>query len=151
MLSLPTLLQAALLSFLATLGFAMLYRVPRLALLPCSLIGMTGYVLRTGLHQLGLGLDAASFVGALWVGLIGTWVAKRYELPLVLFTITGIICMVPGIPAFKVLVYFNQNNLLGGLQSAVTAGFSVMALVSGIGAARILTDSDWAFEERIRR
>jgi uncharacterized membrane protein YjjB (DUF3815 family) len=148
MLSFSALLQAAFLSFWATFGFAMLYRVPRTALLPCSVIGMTGYVLRTGLHQLGFGLDSASFAGAFWVSLVGTWVAKRFELPLVLFTITGIICMVPGIPAFKVLMYFKQNDLLGGLQSAVTAGFSVMALVSGIGAARILTDSDWAFEER---
>jgi uncharacterized membrane protein YjjB (DUF3815 family) len=53
--------------------------------------------------------------------------------------------MVPGIAAYKVLVHFDQGDILGGLQSAIEAGFGA-ALVSGIGAARILTDSEWGFE-----
>lgn len=146
MLSFTALLQDALLSFVGTLGFALLYQVPRKALLICAAIGMGGYVLRATLYQLGLDIDAATFCGALFVGLMGTMPARRLQLPLVLFTITGIICMVPGIPAYKVLVYFDQGDILGGLQSAIEAGFGVVALVCGIGAARILTDSEWGFE-----
>lgn len=140
------LLQDAVLSFMGTLGFALLYQVPRKALLVCTIIGMGGYVTRSVLHQLGLDLDGATFCGALFVGLVGTLPARRLQLPLVLFAITGIICMVPGIAAYKVLVYFDQGDILGGLQSAIEAGFGVVALVSGIGAARILTDSEWGFE-----
>jgi uncharacterized membrane protein YjjB (DUF3815 family) len=146
MLSITALLQDAVLSFVGTLGFALLYQVPRKALLISAAIGMGGYVLRSVLHHLGLDIDAATFCGALFVGLVGTVPARELQLPLVLFAITGIICMVPGIPAYKVLVYFDQGDILGGLQSAVEAGFSVVALVSGIGAARILTDSEWGFE-----
>jgi len=107
---------------------------------------MGGYVLRAALQMLGLDPTIATFCGALFVGLVGIFPAKRFELPLVLFAITGIICMVPGIPTYKILVYFRQGDILGGLQSAIEAGFSVVALVSGIGAARILTDSEWGFE-----
>ncbi|MBF2046708.1 MAG: threonine/serine exporter family protein [Leptolyngbya sp. IPPAS B-1204] len=146
MLSATALLQDALLSFIGTFGFALLYQVPRKALWLCAAIGMGGYVLRSLLHQLGLDLDIATFCGALFVGLVGTIPAQRLQLPLVLFAITGIICMVPGIPAFKVLVYFEHGDILGGLGSAIEAGFAVVALVSGIGAARILTDSEWGFE-----
>jgi uncharacterized membrane protein YjjB (DUF3815 family) len=145
-LSLNTLLRDVLLSFVGTLGFALLYQVPRRALLICAGIGMAGYGLRSLLHQIGLDLIIATFLGSLFVGLVGILPAQRLQLPLVLFAITGIICMVPGIPAFKVLVYFHQGDILGGLQSAVEAGFVVVALVSGIGAARILTDSEWGFE-----
>lgn len=145
-LSLHTLIQDVLLSFIGTLGFALLYHVPRRALLICGAIGMGGYGLRSLLHQMGMDLVAATFFGALFVGLVGIAPARRLQLPLVLFAITGIICMVPGIPAFKVLVYFHQGDILGGLQSAIEAGFIVVALVSGIGAARILTDSEWGFE-----
>jgi uncharacterized membrane protein YjjB (DUF3815 family) len=145
-LSLNPLIQDVLLSFIGTLGFALLYQVPRRALLICAAIGMGGYGLRSLLIQLGLDLVFATFFGALLVGLVGTIPARRLQLPLVLFAITGIVCMVPGIPAFKVLVYFRQNDILGGLQSAIEAGFVVVALVSGIGAARILTDSEWGFE-----
>lgn len=144
-ISLPF-LQETLLSFIATLGFALLYQVPRRALIVCAVIGMGGYGLRSILEQVGLDLPVATFFGALFVGLVGTFPARQSQLPLVLFTITGIICMVPGIPAYKVLVYFHQGDILGGLQSAVEAGFVVVALVCGIGAARILTDSEWGFE-----
>jgi uncharacterized membrane protein YjjB (DUF3815 family) len=146
MLSTTALIQDALLSFVGTLGFALLYQVPPKALWVCAVIGTGGYVLRSMLHQLGLDIDAATFCGALFVGLVGTFPARRLQLPLVLFAITGIICMVPGIPAFKVLVYFDQGDIMGGLQSAIEAGFGVVALVGGIGAARILTDSEWGFE-----
>lgn len=147
MVSLTVLLQDALLSLIGTLGFALLYHVPRKALFLCSVIGMGGYVLRTFLHQLGMDLVAATFCGALFVGLVGALPARRMQLPLVLFAITGIICMVPGIPAYKVLVYFQQGDIPGGLQSAVEAGFGVGALATGIGAARILTDTEWGFEK----
>jgi uncharacterized membrane protein YjjB (DUF3815 family) len=140
------LLRDALLSFVSTLGFALFYQVPRKVLLICAAIGMGGYVLRSALRMLGLDPTVATFFGALFVGLVGVFPARRFELPLVLFAITGIICMVPGIPAYKVLVYFRQSDILGGLKSAIEAGFSVVALVSGIGAARILTDSEWGFE-----
>lgn len=146
MISLPDLMQSALLSFVGTLGFALLYRVPHKALLICALVGMGGYVLRSLLFQLGFDWEIATFCGALFVGLVGTWPARHFQLPLVLFAITGIICMVPGIAAYKVLVYFNQSDILGGLKSAIEAGFDVVALVCGIGAARILTDSEWGFE-----
>lgn len=146
MVSATALFQDAAFSLVGTFGFALLYHVPRKALLICSVIGMGGYVLRTLLHQLGMDLVAATFCGALFVGLLGALPARRLQLPLVLFAITGIICMIPGIPAYKVLVYFNQGDILGGLQSAIEAGFGVGALVSGIGAARILTDKEWGFE-----
>lgn len=146
MLIASALLQDALLSFVGTLGFALLYQVPYKALFLCAMIGMGGYVLHSVLIQLGVDAAVATFCGALFVGLVGTFPARRLELPLVLFAITGIICMVPGIPAYKVLVYFKQGDILGGLQSAVQAGFVVIALVSGMGAARILTDSEWGFE-----
>ncbi len=148
MLIASTLLRDALLSFIATLGFALLYQVPRQVLFTCATIGMGGYLLRSLLHQLGLDLVLATFCGSLFVGLAGLLPSRRYQLPMLLFVITGIICMVPGVPTYKVLVYFHQGDILGGLRSGIEAGFSVMALASGIGAARILSDSDWGFEQR---
>jgi uncharacterized membrane protein YjjB (DUF3815 family) len=148
MLIASTLLQDAILSFAATLGFALLYQVPRQVLFSCAGIGMGGYLVRSALHQLGLDLALATFCGSLFVGLVGLVPARRQHLPMVLFVITGIICMVPGVPTYKVLVYFHEGDILGGLRSGIEAGFSVMALASGIGAARILSDSDWGFEQR---
>jgi uncharacterized membrane protein YjjB (DUF3815 family) len=133
-------------SFLATLGFAVLYNVPYNALWICAAIGAGGYLLRSVLVDFGIAIDVATFFGALFVGLVGTIPARRLRLPMVLFAITGIICMIPGISVYKILVYFNQGDLLGGLESAVRAGFGVGAIATGIGAARILTDPEWGFD-----
>lgn len=141
-----SLLMQTAFSFTATLGFAVLYNVPYKALWICSAIGAGGYLLRSILFDLGVTIDVATFFGALFVGLVGTIPAKRLHLPMVLFAITGIICMIPGISVYKILVYFNQGDIAGGLESAVKAGFGVGAIATGIGAARILTDPEWGFE-----
>lgn len=136
----------ALLSFIATLGFAVLYNVPRHALIWCSTIGMAAYLMQSILRSLGVSEPIAIFFGALLVGLAGSLPAKRLQLPMVLFVITGIICIIPGTSVYKVLVYFHQNDILGGLQSAVQAGFGIGAIATGIGVARIITDPEWGFE-----
>lgn len=141
-----TVLLQAIFSFISTFGFAVLYNVPGNALFSCSAIGMGGYVLRSILYELGTSIEVATFFGALFVGVVGAIPARRMQLPLVLFVITGIISMVPGISTFKVIVYFSHGDILGGLKSAVEAGFGVGAIAAGIGAARIITDAEWSFE-----
>ena len=136
----------AILGFMATLGFAILYNVPRRALWACALIGMGGHLLRQALQRMDVPDDIATFVGALFVGIVGVIPAKRLQLPLILFAIAGIVPLIPGIPAYKVIVYFRQQDILGGLSSAIEAVFRVGAIATGIGTARILTDREWWFE-----
>lgn len=59
---------------------------------------------------------------------------------------TGIICTIPGTSVHTVAVYFQQNDIWGGLESAVSAGFGIGAIAAGIDTARILTDLEWGFE-----
>lgn len=146
MLELEKLALQALLSFIATLGFAVLYNVPRQVLVWCSTIGMGAYLVQSILKEIGVPEAVALFFGALFVGLVGVIPAKRMHLPMVLFAITGIICIIPGTAVYTVLVYFHQNDILGGLKSAVEAGFGIGAIAIGIGIARILTDLEWGFE-----
>lgn len=136
----------AVLSFIATSGFAVLYNVPRYALVWCSTIGMGAYLVQSILRSLGVAEAVAIFFGSLFVGLVGAVPARQMHLPVVMFAITGIICIVPGTSVYKVLLYFHQNDILGGLKSAVEAGFGIGAIATGIGAARILTDAEWGFE-----
>ncbi|HEY9597285.1 MAG TPA: threonine/serine exporter family protein, partial [Cyanophyceae cyanobacterium] len=110
-------------------------------------IGATGNTLRFILEDAGMTSNAAIFFGSLAVGLVGAIPARRFNLPLVLFAITGIICMIPSIAAYKVVVYFSRGEILGGMNSAIEAGFGVGAIAAGIGAARILTDREWGFEQ----
>jgi uncharacterized membrane protein YjjB (DUF3815 family) len=133
----------AVLGFAATFGFAVLFNVPRGALLPAALIGVLGHLLRYSLRQWGASNEVGTFCGALAVGLVGFWYARRVQKPRLLFTVTGIISMVPGIPAYETVVYFSKDDILNGLQSGVRAVLVAGAIAAGLGTARILTETEW--------
>jgi uncharacterized membrane protein YjjB (DUF3815 family) len=140
---LTDLLIQGLFGFIATTGFAILFNVPRRVLLSCGLIGACGHVLRFVLRQVGVSNELATFCGAFTVGMVGYWQARRAHLPRLVFTVTGIISMVPGIPAYEVIFYFNQGNILDGLQSAVRAALVAGMIAAGLSTARILTETEW--------
>ncbi len=129
--------------FVATTGFAILFNVPRRALLIAGLIGTAGHLLRFVLRQVGVSNELATFCGALLVGLVGYWQARRMYVPRLIFTVTGTISMVPGIPAYEVIFYFNKGDILAGLQSAVRAALIAGAIAAGLSTARILTETEW--------
>jgi uncharacterized membrane protein YjjB (DUF3815 family) len=143
--TLLTLLLQALMAFGVTLGFGVLFNVPRETLLPCGLIGILGHLARFSLRSLGVSNEVATFFGALVVGLIGYWAAKRMNQPRLIFTVTGIISMVPGIPAYETVIFFSRSDILNGLQSAVRAGLATAAIAVGLSTARILTEIELSF------
>ncbi len=132
-----------LLGFTVTLGFSILFNVPRQALLSASLIGAGAHMLRFALRQMGVSNELATYCGALSVGLVGYWQARRLGLPRLVFTVTGIISMIPGIPAYETVVHFSRGNILDGLQSGIRATILASAIAAGLSTARILTEVEW--------
>lgn len=130
--------------FLVTLGFCVLFNVPRRTLLSAATVGMVGHLVRHALRSVGVSNEVAAFCGAFFVGIYGYWDALRFNTPRLIFTVTGIISMIPGIPAFQVLVFFSQGDIAGGIQSAVQAALGVGAIAAGLAVARVLTDIEWA-------
>ena len=141
-MTVSTLLLQAVLALCVTLGFGVLFNIPRNILLPCGLIGILGHVTRFSLVRLGVSNEVATFCGALVVGLIGYGTARQLGSPRLVFTVTGIISMVPGIPAYETVIYFTRGDILDGLQSAVRAGLITAAIAVGLSTARILTELD---------
>jgi len=139
-LTLPDLLFQAALGLCITAGFAVLFNVPREALLYAALIGAGGHLVRFSLRGVGMSIEAATFCGAFAVGLVGYWTARRMDKPRMIFTVTGIISMVPGIPAYEMVIYFVHNETLSGLESAVRAGLITGAIAAGLSTARLLTE-----------
>lgn len=142
-LSLATVLFQGLLGFVVTVGFGVLFNVPRKVLLWAGLVGAIGYLLRYVLRQLGSSNEVATAIGSLAIGLIGYWQAVRFNLPRLIFTVVGIISMVPGIPAYEVMLYFSAGDIQSGLNNLVRVGLQTGAIALGLGTARLLTETDW--------
>jgi uncharacterized membrane protein YjjB (DUF3815 family) len=129
-------------ALLATVGFAVLFNVPPRLLAACGVVGVGGHLVRYGLLQNGASPTLAAYIGALFVGLFGYGISTRYKLPRLVFTVTGIITMIPGIPAYEVLLYFYEGDINGGLSAGVYAVLITGAVAAGLSTARLLTDSD---------
>lgn len=128
-----------LLGVFATLGFAVWFNVPRDTLARVTLVGSLGYITRRVFIHLGHTPATACFWAALGIGLLGYEFARRKNEPRVIFTIPGIIPLVPGIPAYEALVAFFSGNISAGIENGVRASMILGALAAGLTGARALT------------
>ena len=133
------LLREFLLAAVATLGFGLLFNVPRRALFPCCLAGGAGRLVRLIAVSLGASAVGGSYLGALAVGLLGYVLARAYRMPRMVFTVTGVIPMIPGVPAFGTLLELAAGNVDTGLHNAVDTVLIGGALAMGLTTVRVIS------------
>ena len=132
------LLKQGLWGFIATSGFGVLFNVPTRMLVVCGFTGAMGHMWRRALLANGVYPVVATFVGALVVGFLGYSQARFFHMPRLIFTVTGIIPMVPGVPAFETMVYFIREDIPSGLETGVQAALLVAAISAGLVTARLV-------------
>jgi uncharacterized membrane protein YjjP (DUF1212 family) len=127
-------------------GFAILYNSPWRTVLTVGVLALLGNDLRLGLHDAGVGLPVATFIGALAVGLLASTGLVRTHGPRIVATVPGIILMVPGTPLYTALIDFGQGDVVNALEPLVTATFIIGAMTVGLLTARLLTDRAWLYD-----
>ncbi|MCB0167801.1 MAG: threonine/serine exporter family protein [Anaerolineae bacterium] len=142
------LLHDAFWSALAALGFAMLFNVPVRTLPACALGGALGHVTRTFTIQMGLSPTSATLFGATAVGFFGHYAAQRWQAPSTVFTVPGVIPMVPGSLAFQTMMDVIRITEIGSgveptllIEAAINAlrtGFILGGLAVGVIAPRLV-------------
>jgi uncharacterized membrane protein YjjB (DUF3815 family) len=111
--------------------------------------GALGHMLRTLLAAQGVNLELASLVGATAVGFTGSAFARRWETPAMVFTVSGVIPMVPGVFAFRamlgIIALISAPDAQAGLVAlyetafnAARTGLILAALAVGIAAPTLL-------------
>jgi uncharacterized membrane protein YjjP (DUF1212 family) len=143
---LVTLLLRAVASFAGGCGFAILYNSSPRTVLAVGVLALIGNELRLALHDAGMALAPATFLGALAVGLMASFGRRHLHEPRIALTVPGIIIMVPGIYAFQTVVLFDQGDMLAAIQAAVLGGFVVGAMALGLAAARFVSERGWIIE-----
>ncbi len=141
-----TLLFRALASLAGGVGFALLYNSPMRTVLTVGLLSLIGNELRLALHDAGLILPAATFVGALAVGLLASLGKHWLHQPRICFTVPSIIIMTPGIFAFRTIVLLNEGNVLAAVEALAGCGFIVGGMALGLATARFLSERRWIVE-----
>jgi len=138
---------------LATLGFAVLFNVPKYALPYCALIGALGYSLRTALISGGgSGIVFATLCAALLVGVLATILARRFGVSATLFAVGPAIPLVPGIYAYKAVMglvmvanspglEYEGQLLLAAFDNGIKAMLTILFLSLGIALPGLVWSS----------
>ncbi len=127
-------------------GFALLFNCSARAVLAVGLLALAANGLRLGLLDQGMMPAPATFLGALAVGLLASLMHRRLDEPRIALAVPGIIIMVPGLSAFRMVVLLNQGHMLDALQAAASCGFIIGAMAMGLAVARFLGQRWWDFE-----
>lgn len=135
-------------SGIAALGFAMLFNVPRRALVACALCAAAGHALRALLMQFGIQIEAATLVGSTLVGFLSVVCARQTHVPAPIFAISGAIPMVPGSFAYRAMIGFIQVTTSDAAAATplladaginfVKTGLILGAIAAGIAAPTLL-------------
>lgn len=118
--------------FFATVSFGIIFSVPRNALLVGGVIGMVAWGIYRLLPEFGLTAIFATSVASLAVATIAHLLAKKYRIPATVFTIPGIIPLVPGSKAYYTMLAFVESDYLGGLELGIETLLQAGAIAAGI-------------------
>ncbi len=125
------------LAFFATLGFAIMFNVPKSELILAGLVGSFGWLFYQLALQLSLSITICTFVAALAVTIFSRILATNRKMPITLFLISGIIPLVPGKGIYDTMFFtINNDTLLAAAKGIET--FKVAGVIS-IGIIIILS------------
>lgn len=141
-----TILWWAVASFTGGCGLAILYNGTWRNVLYVGIIALIGNELRLLLHDRGVSLPLATFLGALAVGLTASVAGRWTREARVALTVPAAVMMVPGLYALETLVYFDRGEILQGLSAAVLGGFVIGSIAFGLAAARFISQPEWLRE-----
>ncbi|AOZ93821.1 threonine/serine exporter family protein [Paenibacillus crassostreae] len=122
-------------SFIATAGFAILFNSPRRALVQCGLVGMLGWITYVMLLE-HVNNIVATLLATLLIGVISQFFAKLYKMPVIIFSVAGIIPLVPGGLAYDSMRRFAQNDY----NTAIHLGVQALLLSGAIALGLVLSE-----------
>ncbi|MDR3706460.1 MAG: threonine/serine exporter family protein [Paludibacteraceae bacterium] len=132
----------------AALGFGILFNVPNRTLIYIALLGLTGVCLKNIAIGLNINIILACFIGASVVGLLSMVASKSKHSPPLVFSIPGVIPMVPGIFTYKLMLGMIKltgetgNNFDTALDDTVSNGlkaiFILMSLAVGVSMPNLI-------------
>lgn len=126
-------------SFFATAAFAILFNAPKKSLFKCGFVGMVGWIAYVWLVEFQYDPVIASFISAFFIALISQFFAKKYKTPVIIFSISGIIPLVPGGIAYDAMRHFVENDYNAAIQLAAKAFMISGAIAVGLVISEVLT------------
>ncbi|MFF2450725.1 threonine/serine exporter family protein [Neobacillus sp. NPDC058068] len=97
-------------SFIATGAFGIVFNAPKETLVKCGLIGMGGWLVYYLLEGYTNNAVLATLAATVFIAVLSQELAKFYKTPVIIFSVAGIIPLVPGGLAYDAMRNFVEND-----------------------------------------
>lgn len=104
MIDLLNIMELALWTGIAGIGFGILFNIPRKAILTVFILSFGVGLIKSVLLKMGVNIVISSFIAALFVGIFSIPLAHKIHQPPVVFSIPAVIPMIPGYFAYKTVL-----------------------------------------------
>ena len=120
-------------SFFATVAFGKPFNCPKNCLYQAGFVGMVGFgVYIILLSGFGLSSMLSNFAGTVALSICSEIFARWYKQPVPIFSIPGVIPLVPGLPLYRAMNYTMLDSYSMGMHTFVSAALDAMAIAMGI-------------------
>lgn len=120
-------------SFLTALGFAILYNIPRNTIIPAGITGGIGWTLYFYLYNYLTVHDfLATMMAAFSIAFASQIFARRLKTPVIVFTLPGLIPLVPGGSAYNMMRAFVEGEIMLGFEFGINTFLTAGALALGL-------------------
>ena len=120
-------------SFITAIGFAVLYNIPKRTIIPAGFTGGLGWTvyffLTTYLATQGF---LATIIASFCIAFASQVFARRLRSPVIVFTLPGLIPLVPGGMACNMMRAFVEGDTILGFQFATNTFLTAGALALGL-------------------
>ncbi|NUK28844.1 threonine/serine exporter family protein [Parageobacillus sp. VR-IP] len=124
--------QQLLLSFIASALFGMIFNIPKKLLINSGFVGMVGWMVYFVFAEHHLNNVLATFIAAFFVALLSNLFARLYKTPATIFSVSGIIPLVPGGTAFEAMRHVVLNDYNAAISLAAKAFMISGAIAMGL-------------------
>lgn len=132
-------------AFISTVGFSIIFNISRDSIIKSGINGALGWIIYILFAQ-GLNSPVSgSFFGALSVGILGEFFARKFKKPATVFIIPGIVPLVPGSGMYYTMVKITEKRFVEaaeiGSETIFIAAAIASAIIISISTAKIIRES----------
>lgn len=133
-------------SWVAGLGFALLFNSPMRIALAAASVGMVANTGRVALVEAGVVAQAAAGLAAVVVVLLSALLGPRVHVPRITLNVPAVVIMIPGFAIYGSMVDVNNGDYTAAVGTSLQTTFVVMAIGVGLAVGRMLTDRRWTYD-----
>lgn len=120
------------------MGFGILFNAPRKMLFYCGFVGMMGWLMYRVYSEWSTDSMQASFLGAFVVAIVAHVFARRFRMPMIIFSVAGVIPLVPGGMAYNAMRHTVENDYITAITYASQAFMISGAIAMGLVFAEVI-------------